>query len=172
MDPQENRLVNIVLVLLIFYFGFMNLDRILSLIYGFNFQPYGEYVPRGFTIWGHLANGSGAVVGLYLAFRLDEIGRERNNKIVQYLGFLVYFIIGAIIPYRNDAEHLANHDASNTLVLYLIANDLYVFSLGLLSYRVADTTREKAIAALILAAVFIVVHFVFYAPSFPEFYWS
>ena len=83
MERNVERLTSIVLVLLIFYFGFMNLDRLLSLVYGFNFQPYGEYVPQGFTIWGHLANGSGAAAGLYLTFKLDEVGRIRGNRLIQ-----------------------------------------------------------------------------------------
>ena len=64
MEGLRDRVLNVFLVLGIFYFGFMNLDRMLSLFYGFNFQPYGEYVPRGFTYWGHLGNGSLAALGL------------------------------------------------------------------------------------------------------------
>ena len=164
--------VNIVLVLMIFYFGFMNLDRILSLIYGFNFQPYGADVPKGFTLWGHLANGSMAASGLYLTFKLDDIGRKRENKLIQYIGYVIYAVIGAYVPYMNDATHLANHGAGSTLIPYLIANDLYVFGMGYLSYRVADTTRKKLSVVIILAAIFLVIHFILYAPSFPEFYWS
>ena len=172
MERYTRRLVSIVLVLLIFYFGFMNLDRLLSLIYGFNFQPYGDYVPRGFTVWGHLANGSMAAMGLFLTFKLDEIGRKRGNRLIQYIGYVIYAVIGAYIPYMNDAEHLANHGAAGTLILYLIANDLYVFGMGYLAYRAADTNRKRVIAVAVLGAVFLVVHFMFYAPRFPEFYWS
>ena len=64
MEGLRDRVLNVFLVLGIFYFGFMNLDRMLSLFYGFNFQPYCEYVPRGFTYWGHLGNGSLAALGL------------------------------------------------------------------------------------------------------------
>ena len=54
MEGLRDRVLNVFLVLGIFYFGFMNLDRLLSLVYGFNFQPYGEYVPTGFTYLGPL----------------------------------------------------------------------------------------------------------------------
>lgn len=172
VERNIERLVSIMLVLLIFYFGFMNLDRILSLVYGFNFQPYGEYVPSGFTLWGHLANGSGAAAGLYLTFKLDEIGRKRGNRLIQYIGYVIYGVIGAYIPYMNDAEHLANHGAWDTLIPYLIANDLYVFGLGYLAYRTADTNRKRMMAVIVLAFFFLVIHFLFYAPRFPEFYWS
>jgi len=172
VERNVERLTSIVLVLLIFYFGFMNLDRLLSLIYGFNFQPYGEYVPRGFTIWGHLANGSAAATGLYITFKLDDIGRKRENRFIQYIGYVIYSVIGVYIPYMNDAEHLMRHGAYDTLFPYLIANDLYVFGLGYLAYRAADTNEKRIRAVIVLAVVFLVVHFLFYAPRFPEFYWS
>ena len=41
MEDTRDKVLSICLVLGIFYFGFMNLDRLLSLRYGFNFQPYG-----------------------------------------------------------------------------------------------------------------------------------
>ncbi|MBO3803833.1 MAG: hypothetical protein JTT11_08220 [Candidatus Brockarchaeota archaeon] len=53
----------------IFYLSFMILDRILSIIYSFNFQPYGPDMPPGFTIWGHAFNGSAAALGLSLHSR-------------------------------------------------------------------------------------------------------
>ncbi len=70
----------------------MNLDRLLSLIYGFNFQPYWEYAPRGFTYWGHLANGSMAATALFLTFKLDEVGRRRGNRLIQYVGYAALFL--------------------------------------------------------------------------------
>ena len=150
----------------------MNLDRLLSLFYGFNFQPYGEYVPKGFTYWGHLGNGSLAALGLYLTFRLDSVGRSRDSKLIQYSGYAFYAFIGAYIPYMNDADHLVRHGAGNTLILYLIANDIYVFLMGWTAYRLCKSTRKKVIAVVFLASVFLVVHFMLYAPRFPEFYWS
>jgi len=51
------------------YLFFMILDRVLSLIYGFNFQPYGASVPLGFTIWGHFANGSLAIFGIWVLLK-------------------------------------------------------------------------------------------------------
>ena len=150
----------------------MNLDRLLSLVYGFNFQPYGEYVPRGFTVWGHLANGSGAAAGLYLTFKLDEVGKKRGNRLIQFIGYVFFAVIGTYIPYMNDAVHLANHGAAGTLLPYLLVNVLYVFGLGYLAYRAADTNEKRIRAVIVLAVVFLVVHFLFYAPRFPGFYWS
>jgi len=172
VKERVEHLLNLVLVLFIFYFCFMNLDRILSLLYGFNFQPYGESMPRGFTLWGHIVNGSLAAAGLYLTFKLDEIGKKRKNKLLQYIGYVIYFTTGAYIPYVNDAEHLAKHGVYDTLIPYLIANDLYIFLTGLLAYRIADNTRKRALAVVALAVIFLVVHFFLYMPRFPEFYWS
>ncbi len=168
----RGRVLNVFFVLGIFYFGFMNLDRLLSIVYGFNFQPYGEYVPRGFTYWGHLGNGSLAALGLFITFKLEEIGITRGNKVIQYSGYAFYAFIGAYIPYMNDADHLVRHGAGNTLILYLIANDIYVFLMGWTAYRLCNTTRKKAFAVALLALVLLVVHFLLYAPRFPEFYWS
>jgi hypothetical protein len=39
--PKKDSVVSALLTIGIFYFSFMILDRVLSLIYGFNFQPYG-----------------------------------------------------------------------------------------------------------------------------------
>ncbi len=88
MGDTRDKVLSICLVLGIFYFGFMNLDRLLSLVYGFNFQPYGKYVPRGFTYWGHLANGSSAAAGLFLTFKLDEVGIKRGTRLIHYSGYV------------------------------------------------------------------------------------
>ena len=107
MEDTRDRVLSFFLVLGIFYFVFMNLDRVLSLVYGFNFQPYGEYAPPGFTYWGHLVNGSIAATGLFLTFKLDEVGRKRGKRLIQFSGYAFYALIIAYIPYINDAEHLA-----------------------------------------------------------------
>lgn len=172
MKGLRDRVLNVFLVVGIFYFGFMNLDRLLSLVYGFNFQPYGEYVPRGFTYWGHIGNGSLAALGLYITFKLEETGLARENKIIQYSGYAFYAFIGAYIPYMNDVDHLFRHGAGNTSILYLIANDIYVFLMGWTAYKTCNTVKKKAIAVILLAFAFLVIHFLLYAPSFPEFYWS
>ena len=130
MWGTKDKILSICLTLGIFYFGFMNLDRVLSLIYGFNFQPYSEYAPQDFTYWCHLANGSSAAAGIFLTFKLDEVGRKRGNRLIQYNGYAVYAFIGAYIPYMNDGEHLAKNGAANTLFPYLLGNDIYVFAMG------------------------------------------
>ena len=76
--PKKETVASFLLVIGIFYFSFMILDRLLSLIYGFNFQPYGPYMPPGFTIWGHLLNGSAAAFGLFLTFKLYGYGEKKG----------------------------------------------------------------------------------------------
>ncbi|TEU11654.1 hypothetical protein E3J20_02480 [Candidatus Bathyarchaeota archaeon] len=146
-------------------------DRILSLIYGFNFQPYGPSLPPGFTIWGHAANGSLAALGTYITFRLYRYGEEKNRLSLRILALAIFATIGAIIPYMNDAEHIVKNGAGGTLPAYIAANDAYVFLWGLLSHRILKP-RQKAALLGLLAAAFVLIHFTLYAPMFPEFYWS
>ncbi|MGQ9719134.1 MAG: hypothetical protein ACUVWK_04785 [Nitrososphaerales archaeon] len=111
----------------IFYFSFMILDRLLSIIYGFNFQPYGSYVPPGFTIWGHIFNGSLAALGLFLTFKLFDYGRNKGTWFLQVLALTIFFVVGALIPFMADADHLAKIGQANTIPVYVVMNDLYVF---------------------------------------------
>ena len=112
--PKKETVVSLLLVIGIFYFSFMILDRVLSLIYGFNFQPYGPYMPLGFTVWGHLLNGSASAFGLFLTFKLYGYGEKRGKWFLQVLALVIFFAIGAFIPFMNDAEHLANHGQAAT----------------------------------------------------------
>ena len=170
--PKKETVASLLLVIGIFYFSFMILDRLLSLIYGFNFQPYGPYMPPGFTIWGHLLNGSAAAFGLFLTFKLYGYGEKKGMWFLQVLALGIFFAVGAFIPFMNDAEHLTNHGQAATIPIYVIANDLYVFFWGLLTYRMARSIKTKAVVLSTLFFVFLILHFVFYAPMFPEFYWS
>ena len=156
----------------VFYFSFMILNRVLSIIYGFNFQPFGPDLPLGFTFWGHLLNGSAAASGLFVSFKIYDYGKERNIVLLQVLALCVYFATGAVIPYVTDAVHLMKHGAGDTLAMYVAANDLYVFFWGFLMFRVTKTVKKKATVLGVLFAAFVTVHFVLYAPMFPEFYWS
>jgi len=169
---NKQKLLTALLTIGIFYFAFMILDRTLSLIYGFNFQPYGPHMPTGFTIWGHLFNGTLAATGLFITFKLYDYGKRKNRLIIQILALIIAFTVGAIIPYQNDAEHLAKNNVINTLPAYVIANDLYVFTTGLLTMRIAKTNKHKTILLATAFTVFLLIHYLLYAPKFPEFYWS
>jgi hypothetical protein len=170
--PKKETLAAVLLTIGVFYLSFLILDRLLSIIYGFNFQPYGAHMPAGFTIWGHILNGSAAALGLFLTFKLFDYGEKKGRRFLQVLALGIFFAVGAVIPFMNDAEHLTNHGQAGTIPIYVIANDLYVFFFGLLTYRIARSIKAKAIVLSTLFFVFLVVHFVFYAPMFPEFYWS
>ncbi len=170
-ERVKKRIIRILLVIGIFYFSFMVLDRALSVIYGFNFQPYGEWAPPAFPIWGHIGNGSAAALGLYLVFKLYDYGTRKGNLFLRILPFFIFAIIGAVIPYMNDARHLAKNGMENTLPVYIIGNDLYVFLTGFLSYKVAGSISAKLILLLVLAVIFICLHFLLYMPMFPDFYW-
>ena len=169
---KKETVASLLLTIGIFYFSFMVLDRVLSIIYGFNFQPYGAYMPPGFTIWGHVFNGSVAALGLFLTFKLFDYGKNRRMWFLQVLALGIFLAIGALIPFMNDAEHLTKNGQAATIPIYVITNDLYVFFWGLLTYRMARSIKAKAVVLSVLFFVFLVVHFVFYAPMFPEFYWS
>jgi len=73
---EKETAISALLVIGVFYFSFMILDRALSLIYGFNFQPYGPHMPLGFTFWGHIFNSSLAALGLFITFKLYNYGKE------------------------------------------------------------------------------------------------
>lgn len=160
------------LVIGIFYFSFMILDRALSLIYGFNFQPYGPHMPPGFTFWGHIFNGSLAALGLFITFKLYDYGKEKNKRFLQILALSIFFVIGATLPYMNDAAYIESHGMGNTIPVYIIANDLYVFSWGLLMFKITRSIKKKAITLGVMFSVFLLIHFALYVPMFPEFYWS
>jgi len=168
----RKRLVSVLLVVGIFYLSFMILDRSLSIIYGFNFQPYGPYAPPGFAIWGHIGNGSAAALVLFLTFKLYDYATKRRIIFLRVLPFLIFAAIGALIPYFADSEHLTKNNMADTLPIYLLANDLYVFLTGVLAYRVARSNRVRVIVVALLMVIFMCVHFLVYAPMFPEFYWS
>lgn len=163
---------SIFLAIGIFAAAFMVLDRGLSLVYGFNFQPYGPYAPTGFTYWGHIGNGSIVALVMFLVFKIYDYGKRKENLFLKVIPFIAYFIVGAIIPYFNDVSHLEKHGAVGTLPAYLAANDLYLFLFGVLVYRVVRSIKLKLLLLAIMLVVFGVVHFVFYAPAFPEFYWG
>jgi hypothetical protein len=113
-----------------------------------------------------------AALGLYLTFKIFDHGKSKGSAGLQALGLLIFFVIGAVIPYMNDAEHLTKNGAGSTLLIYLAFNDLYVFCVGVLAYRYAKSNRRRFFALACLGFLFLVIHFGFYARMFPEFYWS
>jgi hypothetical protein len=102
-------------------------------------------MPPGFTFWGHIFNGSLAALGLFLTFKLYDYGKEKKTLLLQILALGIFLTVGAIIPYMNDATHIESHGMGNTIPAYVIANDLYVFSWGLLTFRIAKSIKKKAI---------------------------
>lgn len=171
-DLKKETILQVVLTLGVFYLSFMILDRVLSLIYGFNFQPFGPGMPPGFTFWGHIFNGSIAAFGLFLTFKLYRYGEERKMLFLQFLALGVFFIIGAVIPYLNDAHYITSKGMGSTIPVYIIANDIYVFFWGLLMFRIVKSTKKKVMLLGMMFIAFLLIHFVLYAPMFPEFYWS
>jgi len=171
-NHEKETAISALLVVGVFYFSFMILDRVLSLIYKFNFQPYGPHMPPGFTFWGHIFNGSLAALGLFITFKLYDYGKGKNKRFLQILALSIFFVIGAIIPYMNDAAYIESHGMGNTIPVYVIANDLYVFSWGLLTFKIAKSVKRKAITLAVMFSVFLFIHFALYIPMFPEFYWS
>jgi hypothetical protein len=129
-------------------------------------------MPRGFTIWGHVFNGSIAALELFFTFKLYDFGGKKGRRFLQDLALCIFFAVGALIPFMNDAEHLTKNGQAATISIYVIANDLYVFFWGLLPYRMPRSIKAKAVVLSTLFFVFLMVHFVFYALMFPEFYWS
>lgn len=171
-DASSNPVVSAVLVVGGFYWSFMILDRLLSVIYGFNFVPYGPDMPPGFAYWGHATNGALAAFGGFLTFKVSDYGKANGRLGLRVLPFAIFFAIGAIIPYLADAAHLVKHGAGDTLPLYIVANDLYVFLWAVLLFKVARSTTRRVVVVGALAVTFFVLHEFAYAPTFPEFSWG
>ena len=175
MPTKENKItrsiITTLLILCVYCLSFMILDRTLSIYYGFNFQPYGDYAPTGFPVWGHFLNGSAAALGAFLVFKLYDYGEKKGKFYISALSILFLLLIGAVIPYSNDIEHLIKNGAESTVVSYVIFNDLYVLFWGVLMYRISKTNQGKLLVLGILLIVFLCIHHFLYLPRFPEFYW-
>jgi len=113
-----------------------------------------------------------AALGLFIVFKAYYYGAKKNWWFLQVLAISVFFVIGAIIPFMNDAAYIASRGMGSTIPAYVVVNDLYVFSWGLLMYRIARSIKIRAIVLGLMFVVFLFIHFAVYAPMFPEFYWS
>ncbi|MFH1821524.1 MAG: hypothetical protein ABH852_03670 [Methanobacteriota archaeon] len=155
------------------YFFFMILDRLLSLIFGYNFQPYGSYVPPGFTLWGHLFNGALALFGVWLWLKLLELaGRSKHRWIFSLAVSAVTLTPMFLIPYNNDADHLIKHGSGGVIPWYVLANVAYVAVAGVVTLKLVKATKWRLAFLLALFAAFLLIHFLLYAPMFPEFQWT
>jgi len=170
MELSKKYTIYILVVVLIFYLSFMILDRLLSIIYGFNFQPFGPSMPPGFSIWGHLFNGSLAAFALYLVFKAYDHWDKKRRNILKFLPIFIFFVVGALVPYMNDFSYLVENGVGNTVFAYVIFNDIYLFLVGFFTFKKSNTLKKKIIMLISLFIIFVVVHF-FYTQSFPEFYW-
>ncbi|MEM2874780.1 MAG: hypothetical protein QW567_01980 [Candidatus Hadarchaeales archaeon] len=161
------------LAVLTMYFFFMILDRLTSLILGANFQPYGAGVPPGFTIWGHLINGSFTLLGVWIWLRLWCItGKHRHRWILRTASSSVILLPYFLIPYLADADYLVKLGRGGLIPLHVIGNALYVFGAGILILRGTMSVKRRMFLLACLFVAFLFVHFVLYAPRFPEFAWT
>jgi len=155
------------------YFFFMILDRMLSLIFGFNFQPYGSDLPLGFTLWGHLVDGSMAIFGVWVTLKIwDVAGHSKYHAILRAADLVLFSSISLWIPYNNDAAHLISHGCGDVIPLYVVANVMYVAGASLVTLRLMTSTKWRSVLLGGLFATFLLVHFVLYAPKFSEFQWT
>ncbi len=155
------------------YFIFMILDRALSLIFGFNFQPYGAHVPPGFTLWGHLFNGSMAIFGVWVMLKIWGISERSGYRwFIRAAVVVLGFSIGLWMPYNNDASYLISRGVGDVIPLYTLGNAIYVLGAGVVTLRLFSTKRRKAAFLIVLLLTFLFVHFFLYAPMFPEFQWT
>jgi len=155
------------------YLFFMILDRVLSLIFGFNFQPYGSYFPPGFTLWGHFANGTMAISGTWIMLKVwDFVGGSKYQVILRAADLLLAISISLWIPYNNDAAYLISRGHGDVIPLYVVANAIYVLGAGVITLRFVASDKWRLVLLAVLLVAFLTVHFVFYAPMFPEFRWT
>ena len=164
------RFLSTVLAVLSMGLSFMVLDRLLTVFYGFNFQPYGPDMPPAFPIWGHLGNGAAALLGVWLTVTGWRWARGRRYAwLVRAAVSLIALGVMVWIPYNNDAEHLAKHGESVTLPLYLAFNAAYVFGAGWLAVILRN--RWRLVMIVVLVIFVLVLHFAFYLPIVPGFHW-
>ncbi len=172
-NTKIRSVTTILYVIIAMYFFFMILDRLLSVVFGFNFQPYGSNVPPGFTLWGHLANGSMAIFGVWAMLKIWEVmGRSKHSVILKTANILLFLLIFLWIPYNNDATHLISHGCGDLIPLYAVANAIYVVGAGVAILRLATSTKWRLALLGGLVATFLFIHFALYAPMFPEFQWT
>jgi len=155
------------------YFFFMLLDRLLSLVFGANFQPYGPGLPPGFTVWGHMFNGAMALFGVWAWLKLwDFAGRSGHPFVLRAAVSVGVMIPFAWIPYNNDANYLISLGHRSLIPLYVVANIIYVGMAGFVTLRRIRSPKRRSIFLASLFLAFLFVHFVLYAPKFPEFQWT
>ncbi|MEM4201672.1 MAG: hypothetical protein QW786_00475, partial [Candidatus Hadarchaeum sp.] len=112
---------------------FMIFDRLLSVTFGFNFQPYGPQVPIGFPIWGHILDGSLAIFAVWLWMKvLERAGGVKHSRLLKVITTLIIMIPFFLIPYVADSQHLIKNGLEGMIPFYVLANVAYVFWPGLL----------------------------------------
>jgi hypothetical protein len=168
---KREKVLSALLILAVFYFSFMILDRFLSLIYGINMQPYEDNYPTGFAIWGHLINGSAAAIVLYSLFRLYDFGKAKGSKGLRFLAVAVIIFLLTVIPYSGDASYMIDDGLGGLVVFHVIFNALYVFFWGLLLFKLKTAIKQQMVILIVMIVAFLLIHYLLYAPSFPEFRW-
>ena len=167
------RLSTALYAIIAMYFFFMILDRLLSVIFGFNFQPYGPDVPPGFTVWGHLFNGSLALFGVWAWLKsLDIAGHREHRWVLRAVVSAAFWALFLWIPYNNDAAHLISHGSGSAIPLYMIANAGYVVGAGVVILRLFTSTKWRLVFLVGLFSALLFVHFALYSPMFPQFRWT
>ncbi len=155
------------------YFFFMILDRALSLIFGFNFQPYGPSLPAGFTIWGHLFNGALAILGMWVTLKAWDAASSSGSAVIFRTAIIVLTLaLNLWIPYNNDAAYLVSRGQGGAIPLYVVANAAYVMGASIVTLRLVRSTEWRLTLLIGLVISFLFIHFVLYAPVFPEFRWT
>lgn len=158
---------------IVMYLSFMMWDRMLSLIIGANFQPYGPSVPQGFTVWGHIFNGSIALFGVWIWLKLWGLsGRSEYKWILRFIVTAIALTPAAWIPYTADAAYLVSLGHGSLIPLYLAANVIFVWTAGVVALRLFNSNKWKLVFLVSLFIAFLFIHFAPYAPAFSEFQWT
>ncbi len=156
------------------YFLFMILDRVLSIAYGFNFQPYGSSYPMGFTVWGHMFNGSMVALGAWLSFVKvwDYVEGARYQWVFRTVVTILFFVPHALVTLSGDGPYLVSRGFGSIIPLHVAATGLFLATGGVISLRAFASAKQRAVFLWLLFLTFLFVHFIVYAPVFPEFRWT
>ena len=167
-ESQFKRKLNIYWISLIpILMGPYFLDRILSLIFKANFSPFNEVAPY-FPLWV-------AVCFLTFPFVLawTWLYWTRGSSITKTILSIIWIAFLCVMGYFSEAttpERLGLNPISFNLILDAL---ILVLILGtFILSALARTLITKLILIISYIIAFVIVHWVFYLPMFPDFTWS
>lgn len=152
------------------YFGFLIIDRLLSIIFNSNYIPVEGVLPYT-PIWFQILTSGLTALGLvWLLYFLPKCYAKRWLKAL-FVGAEIILLCGLGIPI--EAPFLESHGTSFWSFFPIFWILTIITMIGPFALAVWAKTAKRMIAVISgLAVAFAIVHWVFYNPMFPEFSWA